>query len=153
MSLPEDEREEGEEIIPISPALCRRCGEEEEKPFHLMSVCKDLATVRLRIFAHPFPSPPYTNIKLYQIIAFLKEIKTPSLEMRPFLEEYIPASIPEEARPTPSPIVEGAEAISSEDETLAARVAAEMAGGKLLHNYLLTMNDPPLQDPRGAQFY
>ena len=73
--------------------------------------------------------------------------------MRPFLEEYIPASIPEEARPTPSPIVEGAEAISSEDETLAARVAAEMAGGKLLHNYLLTMNDPPLQDPRGAQFY
>ena len=64
MSLPVDEREEGEEIIPISPALCRRCGEEEEKPHHLMSVCPKLATLRLRIFAHPFPQPPYTNFKL-----------------------------------------------------------------------------------------
>ena len=73
--------------------------------------------------------------------------------MRPFLEEYIPASIPEEARPTPPPIVEGAEVVSSEDEALAARVAAETAGGKLLHNYLLTTNKPPLQDPRGAIFY
>ena len=73
--------------------------------------------------------------------------------MRPFLEEYIPAKIPEEARPTPSPIVEGAEAISSEEDEVAARVAAEMAGGRLLHNYLLTMNKPPLQDPKGAMFY
>ena len=153
MSLPTDEREDGEEIIPVSSAICRRCGEGEEKPYHLMSVCKDLAALRLRIFAHPFPSPPYTNIKLYQIIAFLKEIKLPSLEMRPLLEEYIPASIPEEARPTSSPIVEGAEVVSSEDEAFAARVAAEIAGGKLLHNYLLTTNKPPLQDPRGAIFY
>ena len=69
------------------------------------------------------------------------------------MEEYIPASIPEEARLTPSPIVEGAEAVSSEDEALAARVAAETAGGRLLHNYLLTTNTPPLQDPRRAMFY
>ena len=67
MSLPVDEQEEGEEIIPISPALCRRCGLAEEKPYHLMSVCPDLAAMRLSIFAHPFPPPPYTNMKIFQI--------------------------------------------------------------------------------------
>ena len=48
--------------------------------------------------------------------------------------------------------MEGAELVSSSDES-AARVAAEIAGGKLLHNYLLTRNKPPLQDPKGAKFY
>ena len=91
---------------------------------------------------------------IFQIVSFLKEVKAPSLEMRPFLEEYIPASIPEEARPTPSPpIVEGAEEVSSDNESLAARVAAETAGSKVLHNYLLTRNKPPLQDPKGAKFF
>ena len=74
--------------------------------------------------------------------------------MKPLLEQYNPASIPEEARPTPPPpIVEGAEMVSSDDDSVAAMVAAETAGGKLLHNYLLTRNKPPLQDPRGAMFY
>ena len=153
-NLPEDERVEGELIIPVSSALCRRCGEAEEKPEHIMSDCKDLAALRLRIFAHPFPKPPYTDFKVFQIVAFLKEVKLQSLEMRPFLEEYNPANIPEEARPTPPlPIVDGAELVSSSDEDTAARVAAETAGGALLHNYLLTMNAPPLQDPKGARFY
>ena len=154
LGLPADEREDGEEIIPVSDATCRRCGEGEEKPYHIMSICRNLAAMRLRFFAHPFPSPPYKDIKVYQIVAFLKELKLPSLEMRPLLEEYIPANIPEEARPTPlPPIVEGAEMVSSEDEDLAARVAAETAGGLWLHNYLLTRNKPPLQDPKGAMFY
>ena len=119
-----------------------------------MSDCKDLAALRLSIFAHPFPRPPYTDFKVYQIVAFLREVKMESLEMRPYLEEYIPASIPQEARPTPPPpIVDGAELVSSSDDDLAARVAAETAGGRLLHNYLLTMNQPPVQDPRGAMFY
>ena len=39
------------------------------------------------------------------------------------------------------------------DEDTAVRVAAETAGGLMLHNYLLTMNVPPLQDPKGARFY
>ena len=152
--LPENERAEGELIIPVSSALCRRCGKAEEKPEHLMSDCEDLADLRLRIFAHPFPRPPYTDFKVYQIVAFLKEVNIQSLEMRPYLEEYNPASIPEEARPTPPlPIVEGAELVSSSDEDSAARVAAGIAGGKLLHNYLLTLNSPPLQDPEGAMFY
>ena len=153
-SLPDNEQVEGELVIPISSALCRRCGEAEEKPEHIMSDCKDLAALRLRIFAHPFPKPPYTDFKVFQIVAFLKEVQLQSLEMRPFLEEYNPANIPEEARPTPPlPIVDGAELVSSSDEDTAARVAAETAGGLLLHNYLLTMNAPPLQDPKGARFY
>ena len=49
--------------------------------------------------------------------------------------------------------MEGAEVVSSDDDSVAAMVAAETAGGKLLHNYLLTRNKPPLQDPRGAMFY
>ena len=64
MSLPVNEREEGEEIIPVSPALCRRCGLGEEKPSHLMSICPELATTRLRIFAHPFP-PHLIQISSY----------------------------------------------------------------------------------------
>ena len=74
--------------------------------------------------------------------------------MRPYLEEYNPADVPEEARSTPAlPIVEGAEVITDSDEDIAAREAAEIAGSKLLHNYLLTMNEPPLQDPKGSLFY
>ena len=70
----------------------------------------------------------------------------------PFLEEYNLANIPEEVCPTPlPPIVDGAELVSSSDEVLAARVAAEMAGGLLLHNYLLTLNAPPLQRSKGGK--
>ena len=66
--------------------------------------------LRLRIFAHPFPRPPYTDFKVYQIVDFLGEVIIQSLEMRPYLEEYIPDNIPTEVRPTPSSlIVEGAE--------------------------------------------
>ena len=144
----------------LSSAECRRCGEGEEKPEHLMSRCTvpAIIAIRMRIFAHPFPQPPYTDIKVFQLVAFLKEVKMPSLEMRPYLEEYDPTSIPGEALPTPPPqipIVEGAEEVSSEDEgnRVAARLAAETEGGLLLHNYLYTRNDPPRQDPRGAQFY
>ena len=119
-----------------------------------MSVCPELATIRQSIFAHPFPPPPYTDFKLFQVIAFLKEIKTPSLEMKPLLEQYNPACIPVEARPPPPPpIVEGAEEVSSDNDSLAAMVAAETAGGRLLHNYLYTRNKPPQQDPKGAIFY
>ena len=84
----------------------------------------------------------------------MKEAKLPSLEMRPLLEQYNPACIPEEARPTPPPpIAEGAEMVSSDNDSLAAREAAETAGGRLLHNYLFTQNKPPQQDPKGAIFY
>ena len=120
-----------------------------------MSECTELDTLRLNIFGNHQPQPPYTNIKVYQIVAFLKVLSLPSLEMKPYLEQYTPTSIPEEARPTPSPpIVEGAENISSDSETeLAAYQAAEAAGGRLLHNYLLTSNKPPLPNPEEKKFY
>ena len=74
--------------------------------------------------------------------------------MKPYLEQYTPTSIPDEARPTPTPpIVDGAEMVSSDSEAdIAVLRAAEAAGGKWLHNYLLTGSNPP--PPRGQEgFY
>ena len=140
--------------IENSSPQCRICGTGKEEPKHLMSDCEDLELLRLRIFGDRRPMPPYTNVKVYQLVAFLKVINLPSLEMKPFLEQCNPAAIPEEARPTPPPpIVEGAELISddSEDE-LAVQAAAEAAGGNMLHNYLLTSNNPPSQNREGTGF-
>ena len=146
---------EEEDVIEETSSQCRLCGTGKEEPFHLMSECWKLNTLRLRTFGHHKPLPPYTNIKVYQLVAFLKVINLPSLEMKPYLEQYAPTSIPEEARPTPQPpIVEGAENISSESEDeLTAQQAAEAAGGRLLHNYLLTSNNPPLPNPEDGGFY
>ena len=75
--------------------------------------------------------------------------------MKPYLEQYTPTTIPEEARPDPPlPIVEGAEMVSSDSEDDSAVLrAAEAAGGRLLHNYLLTTNNPPLPKPGETRFY
>ena len=134
---------------------CRICGTGKEEPKHLMTDCKDLEHLRLRIFGNRQPEPPYTNIKVYQLVAFLKVINLPSLEMKPYLEQYNPTAVPEEARPTPPPpIVEGAEMVSEDSEDdQAVQAAAEAAGGILLHNYLLTSNNPPLPTPGGRKFY
>ena len=88
-------------------------------------------------------------------MAFLKVINLPSLEMKPYLEQYTPTSIPEEARPTPPPpIVEGAENISSDSEADSAVIrAANAAGDQWLHNYLHIRNNPPLPNPRKERFY
>ena len=139
------------DTIEASRPECRICGTGKEEPKHLMTDCRELQHLRLRIFGDRTPTPPYTNIKVYQLVAFLKVINLPSLEMKPYLEQYTPTSIPEEARPTPLPIVEGAEMVSDDsDDDIAVLRAAEAAGGNLLHNYLLTSNDPPAQ---GDQFF
>ena len=119
-----------------------------------MTECVKLSTLRLNTFGHPNPQPPYTGVKVYQLVAFLKVINLPSLEMKPYLEQYNPTSIPDEARPTPPPpIVDGAEAVSSDSEgDSAVQKAAEEAGGQWLHNYLTTGNIPPPQPGRGG-FY
>ena len=150
-----DSNSSEEDIPPPTDPTCRICGIGEEKPEHILSDCMDLAFVRLSIFGKPFPSPPYVDIKVYQLVAFLKIINLPSLEMKPYLEQYNPTDVPEEARPTPSPpIVDGAEQVSSDEDSPGhALRAAEAQGGRLLHNYLLTSNKPPLQDPKGAKFY
>ena len=138
--------------IDASCPKCRICGTGKEEPKHLMTDCEDLEHLRLRIFGDRKPEPPYTNVKVYQLVAFLKVINLPSLEMKPYLEQYTPTDVPEEARPTPPlPIVEGAELVSDDSEDdIAVQEAAEAAGGNLLHNYLLTSNDPPAQ---GDQFF
>ena len=138
---------DAEDTIEPSCPKCRICGTGVEEPKHLMTDCVKLSNLRLRIFGHHRPVPPYTDIKVYQIVAFLKVLNLPSLEMMPYLEQYNPTAIPEEARPTPPPpIVEGAELVSddSEDDSAVQR-PAEAAGGTLLHNYLLTSNYPPQQ--------
>ena len=147
--------EEWEDVIDTPNPVCRICGTGEETPEHVMSVCPDLATLRLGIFGHHQPEPPYTNIKVFQLVSFLKVINLPSLEMKPYLEQYTPTSIPEEARPTPPPpIVEGAEAVSSDSEDdSAVRRAAEAAGDSLLHNYLVTRNERPLKPVFKERFY
>ena len=140
--------------IDSSCSKCRICGTGKEEPNHLMSDCKDLEHLRLKIFGNRYPEPPYTNIKVYQLVAFLKVINLPSLEMKPYLEQYNPTTIPDEARPTPPPIVEGAELVSDDSEDdQAVLAAAEAAGGNMLHNYLLTSNNPPLPAPGGRKFY
>ena len=141
--------------IDATPSTCRICGTGREEPWHIMTGCHKLQQLRLSIFGHHRPEPPYTNIKVYQLVAFLKVINLPSLEIKPYLEQYIPTSVPEEARPTPPPpIVEGAENISSDSEAdTAVLKAAEAAGGTLLHNYLLTSNNPPLPNQEGERFY
>ena len=141
--------------IDVSSPKCRICGTGKEEPRHLMTECKDLDLLRLRIFGKERLEPPYTDVKVYQLVAFLKVINLPSLEMKPFLEQYNPTAVPEEARPTPPPpIVEGAELVSDDSEDdQAVQAAAEAAGGNLLHNYLLTSNNPPLPAPGGPRFY
>ena len=120
-----------------------------------MTDCLKLKTLRLNVFGHHKPEPPYTKVKVYQLVSFLKIINLPSLEMKPYLEQYNPTAIPEEARATPPPpIVEGAEMVSSDSEEDSAVLrAAEAAGGRLLHNYLVTTNKPPLPPAKGGRFY
>ena len=143
------------DTIDASDPKCRICGTGVEEPKHLMTECKDLEYLRLRIFGHHKPQPPYTNVKVYQLVAFLKVINLPSLEMKPYLEQYNPTSIPEEARPTPPPpIVEGAELISDDsDDDIAVSTAANAAGTRFLHNFLLTRNQGSLPTQGGDNFY
>ena len=152
-ALEQQDIDVGDTIEETDPS-CRLCGTGKEEPRHLMTECTKLSTLRLNTFGHPNPPPPYTGIKVYQLVAFLKVINLPSLEMKPYLEQYIPTSIPDEARPTPPPpIVDGAEVVSSDSEADTAVLrAAEAAGGKWLHNYLLTGSNPP-PSPGGTGFY
>jgi len=151
MALAQQGIDPGNVIDPTSPR-CRICGTGTEEPKHIMTDCEELQHLRLRIFGNRKPTPPYTDIKVYQLVAFLKVINLPSLEMKPYLEQYTPTSVPDEARSTPPlPIVEGAEMVSEDSEDdIAVREAAEAAGGRLLHNYLLTSNAPPRM---GGKFY
>ena len=59
------------DTIEASCPKCRICGTGKEEPKHLMTDCEELQHLRLRTFGNHKPLPPYTNIKVYQLVAFL----------------------------------------------------------------------------------
>ena len=128
--LGEDE-EFHEAMEPI--ATCSLCGKDEESSYHIMTECPRLATTRLGVFGKEEIFPPYTNIPVYKLISYLRDVKLKSLEMRPFIEEYkaaeLPDRMPDWAR------VNGNDS-SSDDEFQADQRAARVEGNLLLQQLL-----------------
>ena len=114
-------------------ATCSLCGGEEESSFHIMTECPRLARTRVNVFGKEEILPPYTNIPLYKLISYLRDVKLKSLEMRPFIEEYraaeLPDRMPDWAR------VNGNDS-SSDDEFQADQRSARVEGNLLLHRLL-----------------
>ena len=60
-----------------------------------MTECPRLATTRLAVFGREDILPPYDNIPVYKLVSYLRDVKMKSLEMRPFVEEYKSAELPD----------------------------------------------------------
>ena len=69
--------------------MCDLCKTGEMTSEHIMSICPRLATIRQLVFNDPFPQPPYTDIKLIQLIDFLKIAKIPTLELPNSYKEFL----------------------------------------------------------------
>ena len=87
--------DDGNAIIDAPDPSCGRCGKGEESPFHILTECDSLATLRKDIFGRedlvPKGSPPdLTDISIHKLISFFLEAKFDTLTMRPNLEEYYP---------------------------------------------------------------
>ena len=76
-------------------ASCSLCGQDEESSYHIMTECQRLATTRVGVFGREDILPPYDNIPVYKLISYLRDVKLKSLEMRPFIEEFKAAELPE----------------------------------------------------------
>ena len=129
--------EDGNAIIDAPNPLCSRCGKGEETPLHLLSECDQLATLRQSIFGRadlvgPREIPDFSDLALHKVISFFKEAKFKSLSMRPYFDEYIPATSSNEA---------------SNQEILAAKQAAEREGNIYLHKYLFRTT-PTIHTPK-----
>ena len=118
-------------LTPI--ASCTLCGKDEESSFHIMTECEKLNNIRLSVFGREDILPPYTNIKVYKLVSFLKDVKLKSLEMRPFVEEFKSAELPE--RMPDWAKVNGNED-SSDDELQADTRYAKECGDKVLQKLL-----------------
>ena len=98
-----------------------------------MTKCEKLVGCRIGVFGREDIIPPYTHIKVYQLVSYLKDIKLKSLEMRPFVEEFkaseLPQRMPDWAK------VNGNED-SSDDELQANTRYAKECGDKVLHKLL-----------------
>ena len=128
--LGEDE-EFHEAMEPI--AVCSLCGKDEESSFHIMTECPRLATARVGVFGRGVVRPPYTDIPVYKLISYLRDVKLKSLEMRPFIEEYRAAELPERM---PDWARVNDNDSSSDDEFQADQRSARFEGDLLLHQLL-----------------
>ena len=120
---------------PLEPPCsnCSLCGQDEETSYHIMTECVILTQIRIAVFGKEEILPPYDNIPLYKLISYLKDVKLKSLEMRPFIEEFmaneLPVRMPEWAR------INDVED-SSDDELQADQRYAKECGDALLHRLL-----------------
>ena len=98
-----------------------------------MTKCVILTQIRIAVFGREDILPPYDNIPLYKLISYLKDVKLKSLEMRPFIEEFmaneLPTRMPEWAK------INDVED-SSDDELQADQRYAKECGDALLHRLL-----------------
>ena len=127
----EGDEEFHEAMEPI--AACSLCGKDEESSYHIMTECPVLYSIRISVFGRHDIFPPYDNIPVYKLISYLKDVKLKSLEMRPFLEEYRAAELPERM---PDWARVNDNDSSSDDELQADTRYAKECGDRLLH-YIL----------------
>ena len=93
---------------------------------------------------NPNVLPPYDNIPVYKLISYLKDVKLKSLEMRPFIEEYRAAELPDRM-PDWARVNENDS--SSDDELQADTRYAKECGDKLLHYILYQKYSAKKLDP------
>ena len=125
--------EEDEEEVSQPIAKCSLCDKDEESSYHIMTQCKKLATTRIAVFGREDILPPYDNIPVYKIISYLRDVKLKSLEMRPFIEEFGAAELPERM---PDWARVNDNDSSSDDESQAEQRSAQAEGDKLLQQLL-----------------
>ena len=114
-------------------AICSLCGKGEESSFHIMTECPILTNARIGVFGKEEILPPYTYIPVYKLVSYLRDVRLKSLEMRPFIEEFKAAELPE--RMPDWARVNGNDS-SSDDEFQADQREAQAAGNLLLHQLL-----------------
>ena len=114
-------------------AKCSLCAQKEESSYHIMTECPKLISARIGVFGREKILPPYTYIPVYKLVSYLRDVKLKSLEMRPFIEEFKAAELPE--RMPDWARVNGNDS-SSDDEFQADQREAQEAGNSLLHQLL-----------------
>ena len=114
-------------------AICSLCGQGEESSYHIMTECPVLLNTRMGVFGKEKIVSPYTDIPVYKLISYLKDVKLKSLEMRPFIEEFKATELPERM-PDWAKVNDNTD--SSDDELQADRRYAQAEGDKLLHQFL-----------------
>ena len=129
----EELEEDYEGIIDSPISSCTLCGKDEESSYHIMTECEKLSTIRLAVFGREDIPPPYTYIKVYQLVSYLRDVKLKSLAMRPFVEEFKASELPERM---PDWAKVNGNDDSSDDEFQANTRLAKECGDRLLQKIL-----------------